>query len=514
MKLRIQFVCFLVFLLIAQLSGRVSSAQDTPLQGFDDYVNKALADWRIPGLAIAIVKDDKVVFAKGYGVRRLGDPMPVNERTMFAIGSPTKAFTATALAMLVDEGKIKWDDPVTKHLKDFQLYDPYVTREITVRDLLCHRSGLDRGDELWNGSTLDRDEILRRFRYQKPAWGFRSHFGYNNIMYLAAGQIISAVTGKTWDAFVKERIFTPLGMTSTGTTLTALKNFENVANPHTRTPEEVRSIPWRNSDNAGPFGSIYSDVVDMAQWLRLQLGEGSYQDQKLVSIGSVDEMQQPQMIIPLEGAALSAPQAHFLSYGFGWFLQDYHGVKVVRHGGNINGMVSMVGMLPEEKLGVVILSNMDTNELPTALLFRVFDSYLGLPSQDWSTRILTILRIGEARQKAEAKRAEEARVKNTKPTLALAQYIGTYRNDMYGEARVTEAPQANGQVKLLLHYSDSYRGEMEHWHYDTFHLKWEGPGMGDTFVTFTLNAQGQIDAMKVQKFDEFKRVPEGASAVE
>ena len=509
MKLRIHVVCFLVFLLIAQLGVRAASAQDAPLQGFDDYVNKARADWRIPGLAIAIVKDDKVIFAKGYGVRKLGEPTPVNERTVFAIASETKAFTSAALAMLVDEGKIKWDDPVTKHLKDFQLYDPYVTREITVRDLLCHRSGLDRADWLEDGSTLARDEILRRLRFQKPSWSFRSHFGYNNQMFIAAGQIIPAVTGKSWDDFVKQRIFTPLGMTASSTSITALKNFDNVATPHAKSEGEVRPIAWVSVDNCGPCGSINSSVVDLAQWLRLQLGQGSYGDKKLLSLGAVEEMHTPQMIVTLD---TGAPDAHFASYGLGWFLHDYHGRKVVKHGGDVDGMVAEIGMIPEEKLGVAILSNLSGrtgNSLPEALLYRVFDAYLGLAAQDWSGRKLALQRILEARQKAAAGQAEAARVKNTKPSLPLAAYAGIYQSDLYGNVKVTEE-----QGTLRFSYSAPYSGTLEHWHYDTFHLKWAGPGVGDTFVTFTLTAQGRIDTMKVEKFDDFKRVPERAPVVE
>jgi CubicO group peptidase (beta-lactamase class C family) len=504
---RRQTISAYALLLIMLFSAHLVTAQDAPLQGFDDYVNKARADWNVPGLAIAIVKDNKVVFARGYGVRKLGDPTPVNEHTMFGIGSTTKAFTAAALAMLVDEGKIKWDDRVTKYLTDFQLYDAYVTREITIRDLLCHRSGLDRGDQLWDGTSLDSKEILRRIRYQKPSWSFRAHFGYNNIMFLAAGQIIPAVTGKSWADFVRERILVPLGMIQTSTSVTALKNFENVAMPHAKASNKIEPIARWVNDNVAPAGSIYSSVSDMAQWLRLQLGQGSYEDKKLLSLGAIEEMQKPQMIIAdEEGATLSAPDAHFLSYGFGWFLNDYHGRKIVRHGGNIDGMTAIVGMIPEEHLGVVILTNLSANDLPTALMYRIFDAYLGLPAKDWSARLLAVQRIFEIRKQSEMKSVEESRVKNTKPTLPLAQYAGAYWNDMYGEAKIIEQ-----QGQLRFSYSKTYSGELEHWNYDTFHLKWANPALGDTFVTFTLKADGQVDEMKVQKFDDFKRLPGRAS---
>ena len=215
-------------------------AQEAPLNGFDDYVNKALREWEVPGLAIAIVKDDRIVLAKGYGVRKLGDPAPVNERTLFAIGSSSKAFTAAAIAMLVDEGKLKWDDPVTKYLPGFELYDPYVTRELTVRDLLSHRSGLERGDFLWYGTEYDRDEILRRTRYLKPTWSLRSTFGYQNLMFLAAGQLIARVSGKSWDEFIRQRIFVPLSMTASNTSIRDLKNSDNVSSLTARLKTRLR----------------------------------------------------------------------------------------------------------------------------------------------------------------------------------------------------------------------------------------------------------------------------------
>ncbi len=505
MTFRSRTVRLAALFLISLMSARFIAGQDAPLQGplqgLDEYVNKALAEWEIPGLAISIVKDDKVVLAKGYGVRKLGDPAPVNERTLFAIGSAGKAFTAAALAVLVDEGKVKWDDPVTKHLKDFELFDPYVTREITIRDLLSHRTGLERGEFLWYGSALDRSEILRRLRYQKPAHSFRSTFTYNNIMLLAAGQIIPAVTGKSWDDFVRERIFTPLGMSSSNTSVTAFKGLDNVATPHAKIADKAQPIPWRNVDNIAPAGSINSTVTDLARWLRLQLGEGAFESKKLISAGAFKEMHKSQMIIPYEPPiTLTAPDAHFASYGFGWFLHDYHGRKLVEHGGAIDGMIALVAMVPEEKLGIAILTNLNGNQLPWALMYRVVDAYLGRPQRDWSATMLKTRKSLEEQAAAAKKKTEEARVKETKPSLALERYAGSYKDEMYGEAKVTFE-----QGRLTLHYSPAFTGEMEHWHYDTFRARWPNPVMGEAFVTFTLNAQGKVGEMKVQNLADFKR---------
>jgi CubicO group peptidase (beta-lactamase class C family) len=436
---RLRTICLLLMVLALAAGTGIVTAQTgptDPLRGLDDYINKARADWEVPGLAIAIVKDDKIVFAKGYGVRKLGESTPVDEKTIFAIGSSSKAFTAASLAMLVDEGKVKWDEPATAYLKGFQLYDPYVTREMAVRDLLCHRSGLERGDTLWYGSDYDRDEILRRVRYQKPAWSFRTRFGYNNIMFLAAGQIVPAVTGKSWDQFVKERIFTPLGMTSSSTSISALQGQDDVANPHARIAEKVQPIPWRKIDNIGPAGSINSNVVDLAQWVRLHLGEGTYQGAKLISPRSVREMHSSQMINPMGTAETrGTPDAHFHSYGLGWFLHDYHGRKIVEHGGSIDGMIALVAMVPEEKLGLAILTNLGGNGLPTALMYQVFDAYMGQPAQDWSATMLKQRKEAGERARAAAKKAEDSRVAGTKPTLALEQYAGLYRTTCMGTPR-------------------------------------------------------------------------------
>jgi CubicO group peptidase (beta-lactamase class C family) len=485
---RFRFVTFLLFVLLAFLPAY---GQEAPLNGFDDYVNKALGDWKVPGLAIAIVKDDRIVLAKGYGVRKLGDPATVNERTLFAIGSSSKAFTAAAIAMLVDEGKLKWDDPVTKYLPDFELYDPYVTRELTIRDLLTHRSGLERGDFLWYGSEYDRDEILRRARYLKPTWSLRSTFGYQNLMFLAAGQLIARVSGKSWDEFIRQRIFNPLSMAASNTSIRDLKNSDNVSSPHAKVEEKIEVVPWRNIDNIAPAGSINSNVVDVVQWVRLHLAQGEYQKQRLLSSGAAKEMQTSQTVIRAEPPfSLLYPEAHFLNYGIGWFLHDYKGRKVVEHGGAIDGMRAQVAMLPEEKLGLVILTNMDGTMLPLALMNRIFDAYLGAQQRDWSAEMLKIIKSFEEQGRAAQKKAEAERVKDTRPSLAVAEYAGTYKNDLYGEIKVTHE-----SGKLGIRFGPSFISSLEHWHYDTFRAKFVAAGVTNVPVTFALNAQGKLDTL-------------------
>jgi CubicO group peptidase (beta-lactamase class C family) len=477
----------------------------TQLSGFDEYVNQALKDWEVPGAAIAVVKDDKIILAKGYGVRSLGQTAAVNERTIFAIGSSSKAFTAAALAMLVDEGKIKWDDPVKKHLPGFELYDPYASKEMTIRDLLCHRSGLARGDLMWYGSTYGRDEILRRTRYLKPSWSFRSQFGYQNLMYLAAGQIIPVVTGKSWDDFIKERFFKPLGMTSSGTSIDDFKSSDNVATPHAKIDNKVVPIPWRNIDNIAPAGSINSNVIEMAAWVRLQLGAGSFAGQRLLSSGAIGEMHKSHTIIPFDPPwSLIFHDAHFLNYGLGWFLSDYRGRKVIEHGGNIDGMSALVAMIPEENLGLVILTNLNGNDLRTALKLRIFDSFLGGELKDWSAIHLKTMKGYEAQSKAAEKKQNDERIKDTKPSLAFDKYEGTYRDEMYGDVKVTQDESG----KLVVRYGQAFTGDLEHWHYDTFQVKWRDRTLGKGLLTFDLNAQGKVDSINIPNLTEFKRVPD------
>jgi CubicO group peptidase (beta-lactamase class C family) len=280
----------------------------------------------------------------------MGQPGAVDERTVFAIGSETKAFTAAALAMLVDEGRIRWDDPAATYLKGFALFDPIASHELTIRDMLSHRSGLPpAGDELWYGSDNSRADLLYRVRFLKPDAPFRSHFGYQNIMVVGAGEIIPAVAGKSWDAFVAERLFRPLGMTSSNTSVTALEGESNVAVPHERIDGKLQPIGYRDVDNVGPAGSINSNVVDMAQWIRLQLGGGRFGGKELIKPATFLEMHTPQVLIERDGLqSIIYADAHFLAYGLGWFLFDYHGRKVSEHSGRIDGMTADLMLVPEE----------------------------------------------------------------------------------------------------------------------------------------------------------------------
>jgi CubicO group peptidase (beta-lactamase class C family) len=495
---RLAVLFLLIF--VAAPAAPLAQTLEERLKEIDEYAAKAGREWQVPGFAVAIVKDDKVVFAKGYGVRELGKPERVDPDTLFAIASNTKAFTAAALALLVDEGKLSWDDPVTKHLPGFQLHDPFTTRELTVRDLLSHRSGLATfgGDLLWYETNYPRAEIIRRVRHLKPATSLRSAFGYQNIMFIAAGEIVPAVTGKSWDDFLRERLFAPLRMTRTTTKHAVLMSAPNVATPHNELDGRVRVIDYGNVDNAGGAGAINSSVREMAEWLRLQLGRGRYEGKQIFNAPRSREMWTPHTVMSgiSEAAERFNPTVHFNLYGLGWGLNDYHGRLVVWHGGGLDGMTSRVALLPEENLGVVVLTNSETS-LSNVVSNKTFDVFLGLPKRDWSADYLARTKANRERAAAEAKKLEEARVPNTRPSLALSAYAGNYAGPMFGDARVTEE---GGRLVVRLVPSPNFVGDLEHWHFDTFRIKWrEGVvyPFPRGFVTFVLDPQAKVTEMKI-----------------
>lgn len=473
--------------------GAQAPASREPYRGLDAYVDSALRTWKVPGLALAVVRHDSVIYARGYGVRELGRPDPVDAHTVFAIGSSSKAFTAAAVAMLVDERKVRLDAPAATYLPTFQLYDPYATRELTVRDLLTHRSGLARGELVWYGSGYDRDEILRHVRFLQPTTSFRSQFGYQNMMYIAAGQVVAHAANTTWDDFVTRRIFTPLGMTATSTSVGAVAGLPDLASPHGEIADTLRVVTRRNLDNAGPAGSINSTALDMAQWVRLQLGHGVYAGRRLVSDTMMAEMHTPQTVVRIDTAAQRLnPYTHFSDYGLGWFVEDYRGHEVWQHGGNVDGFTALVGMLPDEQLGLVILTNMNGSGLPMALMRRVFDLQLKAPPRDWSAVMYARTEQLRARAKAAERKLEAERVPNTRPSLPLAAYTGTYVDSLYGAVQVREA---DGQ--LLLDYGPTWHGTLRHWDFDIFRTRFDTPVLPPFFVEFHPTPTGTVGEVQL-----------------
>ena len=490
--------------------GRAAAGPDTRaiLQELDRYIPKALAEWNGAGVAVGIVKDDSLIYAKGFGVRAVGKPDAVDDRTVFAIGSNSKFFTAVAAGMLADDGKLSLDDKVTKHLPWFQLYDPWVTREFTLRDAMSHRSGLGRrGDGLWYGTPYSRDEIIRRVRYLAPNTSFRTEFGYQNIMFLTAGQALAAAAGTSWDDLMRDRIFQPLGMTSSNTSVRSLAAMPNVATPHDLTGTMTRptAIPYLDIDNVAPAGSINSNVQDMARWMRFVLADGSFGGKQLLKRETLLDITSPHTIAQRVVADTAVPSTHFNLYALGIGVSDLHGVKVLRHTGGIDGMLSYVAMVPERKLGIVVLTNVTgRNAMYAALGTRILTSFLGGPTRDNSA--LALVEFTKAEQAAaERFRTRMAqRPANTSPSRALGDYAGTFRSEMYGDLTVT---LENGV--LMVRYPRAVEFKLWHFAYDTFlgtSATETAPGPDAAAVRFSLDPMGVVTKVDVQEIGEFTRV--------
>jgi CubicO group peptidase (beta-lactamase class C family) len=482
-----------VLLSLGALAAPAAAQRTDPLRGLDAYIEKARQDWNVAGLGVAIVKGDSVIYAKGFGVKEVGKPDQVDERTRFAIGSNSKSFTVVALGLLQDEGKLNLDDRMMKYLPDFAVSDPYITRELTIRDLVTHRSGFFRGDAVWMGSGYPRDEILRRTLQQPPSTSFRSTFGYNNIMFLAAGQIVAKVGGTTWDDFVKQRIFAPLGMTTSNTS-TNDQTGPDVARPHAMVDGKPVPIDYRNIDNVGPAGSINANVLDMAQYLRFHLRDGRYRGAQLLSKRFQDQMETAQMIAG-SGRDTLMPMVLFDTYGLGLWLRDYYGKLLVSHGGGIDGMLSQMAWLPEADVGVVVLTNTDGQNLQNALPFAILDRFIDAPARDWSAVLLA--QAQQQRRRADSVRATlvAQRVTGTRPSLSLERYAGVYDNPFYGELRIE--PEGGG---LALKRSAEQWAKLEHWHFDTFGVIWNAsrtPGI-NSFALFRVDPNARVAALEMR----------------
>jgi CubicO group peptidase (beta-lactamase class C family) len=442
------------------------------LSGLDQRISRMMQDWNVPGAAVAIVSTDEVLLAEGFGVLEVGSNRKVDSQSLFAIGSASKSFTAAALAILVDEGKLSWDDRVTDHLPWFQMYDPYVTREIRIRDLLAHNSGLSRGDRIWYGTDLSREEVVRRARFMPPAHSFRATFEYNNTMFIAAGLVIEEITGQSWDDFITARIFQPLGMDASNTSVKALADQPNVSTPHMDFDGVAKAVPWRDIDNAGPAGSINSSVDDMVHYAQLMLNQGKLGDEQLLSPAAMQQLLGSQMKMTKDGfwGVLFADSA-IIAYGLGWFLAEHQGYLMPNHGGNIDGNTAFVSFMPEKNIGVVILSNMNrANGFIAALNYEIYDRLLGAPQKDWNQQFLQVMERLRKQQQEAAQKVVDARVAGTSPSLALDEYSGRYTSELYPDVVVENT--ADG---LVLTYAGNFRATLAHWNYDTFKATWNTP---------------------------------------
>jgi CubicO group peptidase (beta-lactamase class C family) len=483
----------LLLALVALLAGAAGvEAQPAPLQGLDAFIEGGMAEWGIPGLAVAVVKDGDVVFARGYGVRHLAGPEQVDEHTLFGVASVSKAFTAAALGILVDDGVLHWDDPVVKHLPHFRLYDPWVSETVTIRDLLAHRVGVGRmtGNRIRWLPSADRSELAYRIRYLGPEQPFRNGYVYSNVMYMIAGEVVRAASGVTWDDFVRERIFQPLGMARSNTSVTRIVEDENAAWPHQEVEGRVVPIPRRNFDAVGPSASINTSVAEITAWMRLHLGTpGEVDGLRLLEEATVREMHRAQNRIPDQGMT-----GTLSSYGLGWNLSMYEGRRVSAHGGATDGMNTYLALVPEENLGVVVTTN-TFNSFMNAVTNRILDRYLGIEDRAWDEAYRNAYLANHARISAQRDSIHAAREEGTSPSLPLEAYAGSYLDSLYAEVRI----ETEGDRLVATFWGDPDEVlELEHWHHDTFRGSWRNPAQREKFVWFTRGPDGGVDAFHVR----------------
>lgn len=420
----------------------------------DLYVNRALKEWPIPGVSVCVVKDGKTVLTRGYGVRELGKPEPVDAQTLFMIGSNTKAFTATALALLEADKKLSLDDKVQRWLPDFKLYDPWVTRETTLRDLLCHRLGFEtfQGDFMYFDSDLSTAEVLEKFSRVKPLYGFRSKWGYTNAAFAVAGEVIHKASGKTWAEFITDRILRPLGMDQSQALSAGISQSDNRASAHTVLGGQCSKIPYGNIDNMAPAGSISASVQDLSKWVMAQLEQGKLDGKEIFPTSAIRSTWQPQSILGAGGSLFN--RGHFDLYGLGWMLQEYEARQIVSHTGGVNGFVTSVTLVPEEKLGIVVLTNTDANGFFEALKWEILDAYLGLPYRNYGKLALEQQKAAEGRrEKAWALKNDTIRSRPA-TALPLADYAGTYEHNVYG--KMTLALESGKLVARFEHHKGRY----------------------------------------------------------
>jgi CubicO group peptidase (beta-lactamase class C family) len=467
---------------------------------FDALVARAMETFEVPGMAIAVVKDGRVVLAKGYGVRELGKPAPVDARTLFGIASNTKAFTATALGLLVEAGKIEWDAPVINYLPWFQMSDPYVTREMTVRDLLVHRSGLGLGAGdllLFPETTYTRREILRRLRFIPLARSFRSAYAYDNILYLAAGEVIEAMSGKSWEDLIAERILGKAGMASSRPRHTAAEPSLNVAIPHAPLETGVTPQPIDENDNMNPAGGILSCAEDMARWMLVHLNEGRLADgTRLFSDRTERELTAlvTPMAVPLPPAELLPQRMNFRGYALGLNVNDYRGRKIVSHTGGLTGYVSRLVLVPELELGITVLTNQESGEAYQSVIYAILDQAMGAVKSDWISAYLKVRDRGRAATAEALKKAAAKRAPASRPSLPLADYAGAYADVWYGPIVITlEGAGEAAHLVMSFARTPGMAGDMEHWSRETFVVRWRDRELrADAFVTFSLDPDGAI----------------------
>jgi CubicO group peptidase (beta-lactamase class C family) len=467
------------------------------LSDLDAYVERVMREFEVPGLALSVVKDGEILVAKGYGVRELESSVPVDAQTLFGIASNSKAFTATALALLVEEGRLEWDAPVINYLPWFQLSDPYVTRELTVRDLLVHRSGipLGGGDLLWwPPSTYDRKEIARRLRYVPLTTSFRSRYAYDNVLYLVAGEVIEEVTGQTWEEFVISRILRPVGMNTSLVFGPDVAAARNISATHAKVDGRVQHVKPFLRENSSPAAGILSNADNMARWMIVQLDSGRIdEDRRLFSKETTRQLWSIVTPIPIgtPPPELVLTRPNFSGYALGFGVRDYRGRMVISHGGSLPGYVSRLSLVPEIKLGITVLTNQESNGTTLAITNYIIDHFLYSPFYDWLTAYRIVAERTDSLSRAAEQTAESARDTSSYSSLPLASYAGTYRDAWYGDMTISIE---NERPVIRFSATPSLTGDLEYWQYDTFIARWHDRELrADAYVTFHLNPDGSIE---------------------
>ena len=476
-----KILCALLLVISLQLFAQTDSIPSFVKDSLDNYVTRALTDWQIPGIAVCIVKNGKIVMMKGYGVKDWDTKEKVDENTLFMIGSNTKAFTATALAMLDAEKKFSLDDKVTKWIPEFKLDNKAAGEQAIIRDLLCHRIGFRtfQGDFTYWTSNLTRNEVIEKMSHIKATYPFRTTWGYTNAAFLTAGQIIPKVTGMQWEDFIKTKIFDPLEMKNT---LALSKDFPNAPNkcsPYTMDEGKIVKIPFCYIDNLAPAGSIGSSVNDMSHWVMMQLDNGKYNGQQVVPSSAIAQTRIPHSILG-DGRVLFN-EGHFSLYGLGWFLQEYCGRKIVSHTGGVNGFVTSVTLIPEDKLGILVFTNTDQNAFYEALKWDIMDAYFGKPYRNYSGFYLSNNKIQVAAEHQKDQKLKDTVAMNLKTELPLKAYTGKYFNDVYGNMTVV---LENGELKMKFsHHPDMY-AKLESLGGDRFYATFTDPEFSKAIFPF------------------------------
>lgn len=485
-----------------------ATALAAPPKGFEARVEALRRATGVPGMGIAIVENGVPVLVKGFGEKRIGSGDPVTEHTIFPTGSTGKAFTAAALAVLVDQGKIGWDDRVIDHLPDFRMWDSWVTREITIRDLLVHRSGLalGAGDLLFvPRSDTPRAEAVRRLRYLKPVTSFRSAYAYDNVLYMVAGQLIEAVSGQPWEGFVRDKVLKPAGMLDSTADDDDRFARTDRAQPHARMNGGLRGAGDQElldehdglGRNAAPAGGLAVSPNDMAKWLQIQLGQGRLpQGGQLFSTAQASQMWKPVTPMPVasEPAALKATQAQFMNYALGWVVSDYRGTKIVQHSGAVFGFQTIVALIPEKNVGLAIEINSEDGEILRGLMFELLDHYLGQPASDWPAKFAAVKKQRVTAGLA-ASKEKTAKPAIRGPSLPTSGYVGTYNDPWYGDIAVT-----SDQRGLRIDFKSTPRmsGRLDHFQYDSFITRFDDRTIEPAYVTFNLDAEGKIERVTMK----------------